>query len=424
MNIEKLFDKYNKENPDLMAYIMNKTLDKYSNNEWDIDIKGLSRNVTFVLLYEYATAIEKLTNGQYNSKQVLIKLFNNVGKLRFGDFIPGFDDKVTYDGLSATSNDYKIHCRIKDKFGAHRLGYTDSKGESKSAIVLFDKNQTASIEGKEYNLSGIDLSDVRDIRQTLFHEWTHVLERCLIRSGKLTKDDIVFVNGNSRYINSSIGPTLKKHDYEDYINNIDNILKTDTYIPFNGISTIELNDKKDPNRRIMHNQISEGATEFITRMILKTLNYRPKEKGRYLTQVRLVGDVFKSYGLSNTISDYFTAPYKIIRKLESRMFEEKDCLHYLSDFINAPKKHQRNNGITIDSKGNIKKTIRNKMYSFYKDLFNKNKTLPVQTTTVEDAKTNEFIDRLKNLSEPNNNQKYIDNKPTQTISKDDDIPNL
>ena len=174
----------------------------------------------------------------------------------------------------------------------------------------------------------------------------------------------------------------------------------------------------------MHNQISEGATEFITRMILKTLNYRPKEKGRYLTQVRLVGDVFKAYGLSNIISDYFTAPYKIIRKLESRMFEEKDYLHYLSDFINAPKKHQRNNGITIDSKGNIKKTIRNKMYSFYKDLFNKNKTLPVQTTTVEDAKTNEFIDRLKNLSEPNNNQKYIDNKPTQTISKDDDIPNL
>ena len=66
-------------------------------------------------------------------------------------------------------------------------------------------------------------------------------------------------------------------------------------ILFNGISTIEINERKSPNRRIMHNKISEGGTELISQKIMEHLG-RPYEKGRYENQAKFVGKVFESLG--------------------------------------------------------------------------------------------------------------------------------
>ena len=109
-----------------------------------------------------------------------------MGKLRFGDFKKGEDDDIYYDGLSATSDGYKEKCRIHHHFGAHALTYNDKNGKNKSAIVLFDGRQEEVINGVNQRLSGIDLQDLADIRETIFHEWTHVMERCTVKASQLT----------------------------------------------------------------------------------------------------------------------------------------------------------------------------------------------------------------------------------------------
>ena len=56
------------------------------NKDWDnFDIEGNKEyGLTQILLYEYSTSIEKLTNGKVSYKQVTEKLSNLMGKLRYG----------------------------------------------------------------------------------------------------------------------------------------------------------------------------------------------------------------------------------------------------------------------------------------------------------------------------------------------------
>lgn len=339
MDIDELLKNYQeKDNKGLIEYIKGIVEDKSQKDQWDKGINGQSDNLTTMLLYEYSTAIEQLTNGKLTAEQVIDKLSTQMGKLRFGDFKKSIDDEVSYDKKSVTSDDYKKECRIDTHFGAHAPTYIDKSGRMKTAIVLFDDRQ----EFNGIRLSGIDLSDLSDIRGTIFHEWTHVMEKQIVRASDVKKEDIIHKNGDSTYINAMVNIDWSMQEFENYISNIDNIIENNQEITFGGISTIEINNRKDPNKRIMHNQISEGATEFIARKVMETLGENVKHPDRYSQQVQLINKVFNSLGLDNAVSIYFTEPQKIVSTLEEKNIEGKDALHYMSEAINSKGKSVSN----------------------------------------------------------------------------------
>ena len=401
MEVDKIFSKYKTENSDLIEYIQHAIDEKQNTGDWDIGIDNRSDNLLSMLMYEYASSIEKLTDGKLTAKQVIDKLSNQMGKFRIGDFKTGKDDSITYDGKAVTSELYKKQCRVDSKFGAHAIEYKDDEGKSKTAVVLFDNSQVATIDGEQQTLSGIDLQDLSDIRHTVFHEWTHIMERCMVKASQLSKQDIIHRNGESTYINSMLSPDLSKQEYEDYISNVDDLLASDEEIPFGGISTIELNNSKSPNRRIMHNQISEGATEFIARKVMETIGEKVKHPDRYAEQVRIMGDIFTGNGLSEMLTAYFTEPHKVIRTLEGKRVQNKDMLHYISEYINSSHISKLFNRLKIDKDGNVKTGFFSKLTDRFKRMFSRKDTLllpegssnPTGDTRKEDK--NKFLESLR-----------------------------
>lgn len=332
MNVDEILKNYKeKDNKDLIEYIIDTVEKKYKNGQWDKGIVGQTDNLTTMLLYEYATSIEKLTKGKLTANQVVDKLSNQMGKLRFGDFKKGIDDNVEYDKKSVTSDEYKKECRIDTHFGAHAPTYIDENGKTKTAIVLFDDNQ----EFNGTRLSGIDLSDLSDIRGTIFHEWTHVMEKQIVHFSDISKDDIIYKNGDATYINSMADVDWSMQEFEEYISYIEQLENGEQEIMFSGLSTIEINKVKNPQKRIMHNQISEGSTEFIARKIMEVVGDEVRHPDRYAEQVKLIGRVFDALGLSNAISTYLTEPMKIVKILEEKDIEGKDALHYMSETVNS-----------------------------------------------------------------------------------------
>ena len=131
----------------LLKYIQEVVQVQNQIGKWDNGPKE-NNNLTEILIYEYATSLEKITKGKITSKLVIDKLAKQLGTLRYGDFQKGIDDNITYDNYSVTSITYKQNFRIKSKFGAHTIDYLDNNQE-KSAIVLFDNKQTYLVkEGK------------------------------------------------------------------------------------------------------------------------------------------------------------------------------------------------------------------------------------------------------------------------------------
>lgn len=375
MEVDKIFSKYKTENGDLIEHIQHTIDEKQNTGDWDIGIDNQSDSLLSMLMYEYASSIEKLTDGKLTAKQVIDKLSNQMGKFRVGDFKTGKDDSITYDGNAVTSELYKKQCRVDSKFGANAIEYKDDEGKSKTAVVLFDDKQVATINGEQHTLSGIDLQDLSDIRQTVFHEWTHIMERCMVKASKLSREDIIFKDGNSTFINAMLSSDLSMEEYKAYISNIDELLESDAEVPFGGISTIEVNNKKCPNRRIMHNQISEGATEFIARKVMETIGEDVKHPDRYAEQVRIIGDIFNVNGLPEMITQYFTEPHKVIRGLEDKSVKGKDMLHYISDYINSSHLSKVFNRINIDETGNVRTGIISKLIDRFKRSFSKKDTV-------------------------------------------------
>jgi len=321
--------KYQTEHSGLFSYVSEIVEEKASSDSWDKGTNADTQNLTLMLLIEYAISIEQITHGKISANFVIDKLKNEMGTFRFGDFKKGIDDNITYDNNSVTSPIYTQQCRIKTGFGAHAIPYTE-QDQIKSAVVLFDnKQEYEDTNGNKTLLSGIHLNNLSDIRGTVFHEWTHILEQVLIKTSELNKDDIIFENNGSTYINTAgIGPNLSTQEYLDFISNPNQ----SSEVIFAGISTIEINENKS-SRRIMHNQISEGATEYIARLVLEQVGDTPIDSTRYARQVDIIKQIFESKGIANAVSMYLKSPHKLIKELESHKVGDKDILHYISEHI-------------------------------------------------------------------------------------------
>lgn len=333
MDISLLVEKYKLENQNGLWTKIGEIIES-KGEKWDRGVEGESLELTQLLIYEYATSLEAITHGKLSAEYVVDKLSKTLGTLRFGDFKKGQDDHIRYDNMPVTSEEYKMACRINGSFGAHQVDYEED-GKHFYSTVLFDGSKTYKTEdGKEHRLSGGKLDSLDDIRQTFFHEWTHVMEKCLVKASELTRNDIIQTRGNSTYINAYLSPDLTMEEYQEFIRNVDQMLETEEEILFGGISTIEINEQKSPNRRIMHNQISEGATELISKKIMEHLGGQIEER-RYAEQSDFVERVFNSMGMDEGIATYLTSSNNIISYIESKNHDGKDILRDADSFITA-----------------------------------------------------------------------------------------
>ena len=87
MKIDEIVESYQRNGDGkLIEYIQSIVEEKSQSSQWNKGIVGQSENLTTMLLYEYATSIEKLTKGKIIGRQVIDKLSTQMVKLRFGDF--------------------------------------------------------------------------------------------------------------------------------------------------------------------------------------------------------------------------------------------------------------------------------------------------------------------------------------------------
>lgn len=396
MDIKDIVEKDKAEDPKLFEYIGRLVDKKAREGKWDKGIDEKSEDLTQMLIYEYATSLEKITKGKVSAKFVVDKLASQMGKMRYGEYKKGLDEDVTYDNVPVTSKEYTEMCRVKSNFGAHAPTYMED-GKEKCAIVLFDNSQQYDYNGKPVTLTGIDLSNLSDVRGTAFHEWSHIMEKCFIKASDLKKEDIIYKEGDSTYINACLSPDLTMEEYKDYIANVDNLLQSDEEVMFGGISTIEINERKSPNRRIMHNQISEGATELLSRLVMKEVGDEVIDPTRYENKVKFVERVFKSQGIDEAVATYVTDSRALTRELEDKKINGQSLLHYSSrhlDFLGNVEGVLARDVISKGAEPEILEGVKGKLIEFWK-------THPESTNADRGVVFNEIIDSLPvELSKP------------------------
>ena len=396
MDIKDFVEKYKAEDPKLFEYIGRLVDKKAQEGKWDKGIDEESEDLTQMLIYEYATSLEKITKGKVSAKFVVDKLSSQMGKMRYGEYKKGLDEDVTYDNVPVTSKEYTEMCRVRSNFGAHAPTYVED-GKEKCAIVLFDNSQQYDYNGKPVTLTGIDLSNLSDVRGTAFHEWSHIMEKCFIKASDLKKEDIIYKEGDSTYINACLSPDLTMEEYKDYIANVDNLLQSDEEVMFGGISTIEINERKSLNRRIMHNQISEGATELLSRLVMKEVGDEVIDPTRYEDKVEFVEKVFKSKGIDEAVEAYVTDSRALTRELEERKIDGQSLLHYSSrhlDFLGNVEGVLARDVISKGVEPEILEGVKGKLIEFWK-------THPESTNADRGVVFNEIIDSLPvELSKP------------------------
>ena len=251
------------------------------------------------LLTEYVTSLSKISG--LSEDFIISKLDNQLGILRIGDF-KDVDSFITYDGLSITSDDFKNRFRKYGGFGA----ITTQFEKGKDAVCLFDGSN---------GLSGIDLNDIIDLKHTLYHELTHVLEKSII------KEENTVINNNGNYI---VTGNIDPHkSIDDYLNN-----SSETQIS-SGLETIEF---KQDGSRIMHNQISEGCTELISRMILEHNEITPPHKERYVENVAVAKLLFEQYG-EDALKTYLTDSNKMVNHFLNTKVKDTNMLYFADNYI-------------------------------------------------------------------------------------------
>ena len=316
--IENLKNEYSNENPELF-----KKLEKIVNahSQWDKGINGAD-NLTTVLLYEYVKALH------INEEMIEDKINNRLVSIRYGHFKSPEDDNIYSEGNSVTSQNY---IEENATCGAHTVNNI-SNGNMESAIVLFDN--IVHNDGIKDHYT--DLTNLQDIRSTFFHELTHVMECSRQKISDLTDEErkeLIIQNNDSLYVNFLIDLGTENKTFSEYEQILQEYLKNNEYIYFSGISTIEIN--KNCTKRIMHNKISEGATEAIARIVLDSVNEKPYDPDRYILPVKAANCIFDTFKEKDfdPVQTYLTDSFKLIRKLEEQKEGKKDLLHYMSEYV-------------------------------------------------------------------------------------------
>ena len=194
--VQKLLDTYKETDPVRFDLIQEKI--KQTNGDWDTSIELISEetlesiNISQLLAYEYCLATERITNNNVSFENMAEKLFSGVQKFRIGNPEPGIDDECLYgkslDDESAIPVTSKLYRLVMDA-GAQYLDYF-KKDELTGAVFIYEKAiikgfaQDENGNDVDIQTDGIDFSDLKsgqslltNLRQTVFHEWTHNSEK-------------------------------------------------------------------------------------------------------------------------------------------------------------------------------------------------------------------------------------------------------
>lgn len=301
---KKLSDVKNKINSIESTYMGKKRLEyirqKIEENDFDNilpDENGEMQEVLSLLIYEYGIGAEKVTKGRCSLEFIVDKLTKTMGKFRFGMWREE-DSNVIYgkglndeSAMSVTSEEY---AEATKNFGAHQCIFFDQDGHFKEAVALLRT----------------DLTNLDDIRQTVFHEWTHVLGTTILNEEQFEKEGV---------------PLTYSSDGDSYING--EKTKNGEYV-FHGISTAKIIDNENTE---MHNMIDEGWVEEIAKRIMITSGNVPLDEGRYDVETGVATLTIDVIHEDRAIADYLTQAHRLKYNLET--MKNGDMLHQVSNMI-------------------------------------------------------------------------------------------
>lgn len=341
-NVPRILEKY-EEDQDYRE-IINQIRDIVSKMDYDNSYTGKDgkgrdvdvKDITVLLLFEYVMSLEEMTKNMpngYSHDEVLEQLTGVMGRFRLG--------KLNLE----KDRDVKIYAKTRDEqleppkyvldiqegivegklasaqcYSYYEHDENGNKIDFKKLVALYETLQ------KEPNLNRI--------RQVIFHEWNHCMEITRKKEAEKMFDDV----GND---------TTKKYDYyrvrsdgniffsggKKYLNYT--VLDDDLGIIYTGIATREKVPITERNREgiIMHNQITEGTVEYISREIMKTLGVEEDiDYGKYAGHVRVTQKVAEKYGKVEYITQFLRDSSELIKQFEEIQINGEDGLHYLSRY--------------------------------------------------------------------------------------------
>lgn len=318
-------------------------LDKKENWDKSIDEKE-DINLTLLLVYEYATAAEKITCGKVNFDDMLEKLYKDIDKFRLGE-LKQSDEDVLYGKTFDDKNAYQVKSlkydrNIRKTLGASHFMYFDKDKNLKTTVAIFGKKKLPPNEKGEIEITnGCDFFNLSDIRQTVFHEWTHQMEQVFIDENN---NDLLY-----EYIDIH-GKKYRNYDKvtqcrilnEGELSEIISLPLEKQFMLSTGISTKEIVEpcEEHPDGIVMHNQITEGIVELIAREMAKSVGVPENQIDnlKYYEAVEIVKRIVTSRddakGKGQTYTDFLTDSTILKKELESVQIEGKDGLHYIADY--------------------------------------------------------------------------------------------
>lgn len=325
VNLSKVNDylsEYEKNDPERLEAVRKVVTSKSTN--WDSMIKDENGNdveIATLLLYEYATTMEEVTGKRESFENFLGKV-GSIDKLRFGELKDGDEDirygKSLNDDKSFPVKSSKFDLEVRAKgYGAGHFGYIGEDGSYQKAVVIFGEKTVKDENGKKINIAGSKFNNLSDLRQTMFHEWTHEFEVEYISEQEYEQ--------SNRYVYQEGMPNQR--EFENYERSV--LPDGTTLIMSNGIATVEIVNGK----RQMNNQITEGFVELTARTVMRKLGIPESEieTDRYYEHTEIADKIVsardKTKGEGATIADFVTHSSKIKKELE-----EKDVLPEISDY--------------------------------------------------------------------------------------------
>lgn len=351
--IKNLLDKYREDYPEQVEYA-EKKLNEVAKN-WDRTIKdenGEEQDLTLLLVFEYALGTERITNGKIQIEQMIDKLLGKCDKFRLGRLNKEYDEDVitskTYDDIDAVqaiSDRYEQENRIDGNLGAHTFDYINKNGKHEQAVAIYreEEKEIYNENGEKKNviLSGSKFDDLSDLRQTLFHEWNHIMQKVEV------KEDF------PPYYTSTDGKTYINYEEENFYRIFEKNEKGEYEISklkeiigglklSSGLVTYEkIKDEKTGKYEVLyHNQIEEGIVELIARRQMLALGIDEKEidTSKYPKQVKIMEILSAERDRIKcrdgvTFADFLTNSTIIKQELEQQQIKGKDKLHFFGDYI-------------------------------------------------------------------------------------------
>lgn len=332
---------------------------------------------------------------------MLNKLFNGVKKFRIGNPVPGMDDECLYgrsfDDETAIPVTSKLY-RMVMNAGAQHLDYFKN-GEFTGAVFIYEIGIIEAFAKDENGnpvdmiTDGIDFGDLSkgqslltNLRQTVFHEWTHNSEKEIIEHEEDTidyeyqgDDGKIYRNYEkvNSYVTSENISSIQEPQYiistqrdsngnrKRYFQDNDGNLRPLNEVNFgldkrqlgkeycfsSGLKTREVMPNGETK---MHNIITEGFVEGTARAMIRAIDPQviDIDEEKYPEYVEMAKKVIEARDISlgengqgQTYSDFLMHSSILKRDLESRTVvlengKKVDGLHYISDYADRVQSRQ------------------------------------------------------------------------------------